>query len=145
MKDQLAVGDKGERLFCEFYRDLEPVKSKDRAIDFHLKDGKSLELKSDDYEMSRTENFFMETLSHGKLGGPFRALQDKVDYFVYSFPRNKVYFWFSPETLCGELEKLIASNKYKIKTINNKFWTAEGYAISREVLEPFCLKVDIFP
>lgn len=141
MKDQLAVGDKGEQLFCEFYKDLGPIKSLDRAVDFLLKDGKSLELKSDTYPLV---NLFMETISHGKLGGPFRALQDNVDYFVYHFINDKTFFWFEPQTLCNELEKLIASNKYKIKTINNKFWTAEGYPIPREVLEPFCLKVDIF-
>ena len=81
----MAVGDKGEKDFLFHYSKLKPVKSQERSIDFILASGKTVELKSDSYGMERTENFFMETLSgtsEGKLGGVFRAAQDKIEFFI---------------------------------------------------------------
>lgn len=143
-KKQMAVGDSGEKQFCLHYASLNPVKSEDRAIDFHLSDGKSVELKTDDYAMEATLNCFMEITSHGKLGGPYRAQQDNVDYFVYYFIKNKTFFWFETKKLCEKLDILISSRRFKVKSIRNKGWTAEGYAIPRSELEEVLLKTDVF-
>jgi hypothetical protein len=72
---QLSIGDKGEKDFQEHYSKFKPIKSTDRRIDFELCDGKTVELKTDSYDMSRTENFFFEILSctkSKKPGGVYR-------------------------------------------------------------------------
>lgn len=143
-KTQMAIGDIGESHFCSRYAFLTPKKSEERAIDFHLSDGKSVELKTDDYPIEATANFFMEITSHGKLGGPYRAHQDNIDFFVYYFLKNQTFFWFDTKTLCPKLDELIKSNRFKIKIIKNKGWSAEGYAIPRAELESVLLKKDVF-
>ena len=82
-----------------------------------LADEKKLELKTDTYLMEDTENFFMETESHGKPGGPWRALGDGIDFFVYYYIKNNSFFWFHPKSLCKKLDKLIRSGRFKPKTI----------------------------
>ena len=141
----MVVGDKGEKSFVESYPELAPVKSEDRAIDFILKTGASVELKTDDYDMAATENFFMEVTSHGKLGGPYRAKQDNVDYFVYYFIKNRTFFWFDTVKLCDALDLIIPAKKLKLKTIRNNGWEAQGYAVPRESLESVLLKKHVFP
>ena len=147
-KAQMAVGDKGEKAFRECYPELVPVKSKEREVDFHLKDGKTVELKTDDYDMAATENFFMEVSSHGKLGGPYRAKQDDVHFFVYYFIKNKTFFWFNTNILCNKLDDIIPSKKYKIKSIKNRggqnTWCAEGYAIPRSEFDDILIRKDDF-
>ena len=145
---QMAVGDRGEADFALHYKNLEPLKSSDLAFDFNLVTGATVELKTDDYSMSKTQNFFMETVGDtksGKLGGPFRALKDNVDYFIYYFIRDKTFFWFKPEQLCPKLEELIASGKYPVKEIQNRGWVTQGYAIPRKLLEPILIQQDFFP
>lgn len=143
-KTQMAVGDKGESEFCLYYPELEPLKSKEKSVDFILKDGRIVEVKTESRCMNTTPNFFMETMSHGKIGGPWRAKQDGVDDFVVYFIQNKTFFWFEPITLCDRLEFLITTKKFKLKTIWNPNWTAEGYAIPRSELEDVTLKQDVF-
>jgi len=145
---QLAVGDRGEKAFREYYPELIPIKSEEREVDFHLKDGKSVELKTDDYDMSATENFFMEVSSHGKLGGPYRAKQDNVDFFVYYFIKNKTFFWFNTNILCLKLDELILERNDKVKSIQNRggnnTWTAQGYAIPRIEFKSIIIREDCF-
>jgi len=140
----MAVGDVGEQAFIKAYSNLGPVKSKDRAFDFHLKDGKTVELKSDSYAMEDTENFFMEISAHGGLGGPYRALNDNVDFFIYYFLKNKTFFWFDTKKLCAKLDELILTKKYKIKSIRSTSWVVEGYTIPRSDLECVLQRKDVF-
>jgi hypothetical protein len=147
-KNQLNVGDRGEKDFVESYKEFSPEKSKDRAIDFHLNTGESVELKTDTYPMEKTLNFFMETLGNvnaGKLGGPFRARQDGVKYFIYYYLNDKQFFWFETVKLCEKLEEIISTKKHKIKSIKNKTWITHGYAIPRSELESVLHRHDIFP
>ena len=146
-KAQMAIGDKGEKDFLKRYKDLNPVKSEDRAIDFHLSDGKTVELKSDSYPMEKTENMFFETLSDmdsGKIGGVHRAKRDKIDYFVYYYPTNKTFFWFDVDKLHAAVEKLIKSGSYKAKIIRNSRWLTQGYALPRSAFKDIILKEDVF-
>lgn len=146
-KTQMGIGDAGERDFRTSYPELKPEKSEDRAVDFILSNGQTVELKTDTYPMEKTPNFFMETLSDtnsGKLGGPWRAQQDGVAYFVYYFVTDKTFFWFDPKQLCLRLEKLIAEKKYRIKSIANRSWTTQGYAVPREDVADLCLRRDSF-
>lgn len=136
--EQLEIGDVGEKHFKEHYANLGPVKSDKYEVDFFLKNGKSVELKTDSYDMEATDNFFMEMISDinsGKLGGVFRAKQDNVDLFVYYFLKNKTFFWFDVNKLHQRVEDLILTNKYKIKSIKNRRWTTQGYALPRSKFE----------
>lgn len=145
--EQLVVGDDGERDFLKHYANLIPKKSDDRRIDFILGDGKKVELKTDTYDMSATQNFFMElfgNIDKGQIGGPWRAMQDNVDYFVYYFKKNKTYFWFESKSLCKHLDNIIAQGRLQPKIINNKGWAARGYAVPRSQLELVQLRKDSF-
>jgi hypothetical protein len=137
--EQLKIGNRGEKLFLELYP---KVKKEDgRIYDFSL-DGKTIELKTDTYSMDDTPNFFMEHLSDvntGRLGGPWRALEDKVDYFVYMFITQKQCFWFKPKPLVEYLDDYIKTVGYK--TVKNKAWTSHGYTIDRELLKHLEIKI----
>ena len=141
-KDQLLIGDIGESDFIKIYESLEPVKSvKNRKIDFTLNNGKTVELKTDSYSMEKTVNFFMEKntiLPDEKelLGGPWRSKEHKIDYFVYYYMNDKVFFWFEPKSLCKFLDKYIKENKVKPIAIPNrssdgKTFRSYGYKIPR--------------
>jgi hypothetical protein len=139
---QLNVGDCGEKLFLKTYQSRKVEKADGIKFDFTIDDRKTVELKTDTYSMERTPNFFMEYFGNrdtGALGGPWRALQDKVDYFVYLFLNDGVFFWFDPKTLCPFLD--IEINKLQPKEIPNRTWTTVGFAVSREICNPYCLNV----
>lgn len=146
--EQQVIGDRGEKDFASNYAILHPQKSGDPACDFIINGGASVELKTDDYTMRDTQNFFMETVSDtvsGKLGGPFRAFKDGVTFFVYYFIHDKTFFWFETAKLHKRLLELIASGRFQIKTIKNKGWTTTGYAIPREELNTVLMHQDYFP
>ena len=141
-KDQMRIGDIGESDFIKIYEKLEPVKSvKNRKIDFTLNNGKTVELKTDSYSMDKTVNFFMEknTILPDEtsiLGGPWRSKDHKIDYFVYYYMSDKVFFWFEPKSLCKFLDKYIKKNKIKPIAIPNRTGNGEtfrsyGYKIPR--------------
>lgn len=148
--DQKRIGDVGESDFIKVYQKLKPKKSeKDFRIDFTLNNGKTVELKTDSYDMEKTPNFFMEqmTISGNKtnLGGPWRSKDHKVDYFVYYFLNNKVFFWFEPIVLCEFLDKFIGEFKVKPVSIPNKdsrggYYEAVGFKIPRESVKPLLLR-----
>jgi len=141
-KDQMRIGDIGESDFIKIYEKLKPVKSiKDRKIDFTLNNGKTVELKTDSYSMEKTINFFMEKNTilpdaRELLGGPWRSHDHKIDYFVYYYMNDKVFFWFEPKSLCKFLDKYIKSNKIKPISIPNRdgkgnIFRSYGYKIPR--------------
>jgi hypothetical protein len=148
--DQLKIGNNGETDFMRIYEKLEPKKSLDNfRIDFLLNNGKTIELKTDNYDMNKTPNFFMEqyTVSGNKsdLGGPWRSKEHNVDYFVYYFIKNKVFFWFDPVSLCECLDKFIRENELKQISIpnvdkNGGCYKALGFKIPRDSLKSVLLK-----
>lgn len=144
---QLAVGDKGELDFKKYYRSLGPKKSKERKYDFDLADGTTVELKTDTYDMANTPNFFMEifgSVTEGKIGGPWRAMQDGITHFVYYFSKNRTFFWFRSDDLCRRLDMLVASGRFEPKEIRNKGWAARGYAIPRQEIVDVLVRKDTF-
>ncbi len=145
-KEQLEKGNAGEKIFITNYASLKPVKSeKERYFDFTLKDGKKVELKTDTYSMDATPNFFMERFGDivtKKSGGPWRATEDKVEFFVYFFLKDKTFFWFEPKKLCKFLDKYIEGKSYR--PIPNKGWVAGGYPVPRELCKPYLIRMDKF-
>lgn len=137
-EEQLKVGNKGEKIFTSLYKDIE--KADGIKYDFIL-NSKTIELKTDTYSMDKTPNFFMEHISDiksGKLGGPWRALNDNVDYFVYMFINEKMCFWFEPKPLVDFLDEHIKTASYKV--IRNRGWTSHGYAVKRDILKHLLVK-----
>lgn len=148
----MRIGDIGEADFIKAYEKLEPTKDpKNRKIDFFLNNGKTVELKTDSYDMDKTPNMFMEyeTVTSKKtiLGGPWRSKEHEVDFFVYYYMKNKVFFWFEPIDLCKTLDKYIKSEKVKPIAIQNRSSTNDGkgfksfgYKIPREALVKVLLR-----
>jgi hypothetical protein len=150
-KDQLKVGNKGESSFLSCYESLGAKKSQNREYDFYLTSGEhkdaKVELKTDTYDMKDTRNFFMEILgstADGKLGGPWRAMQDGVDFFVYYYIRNGTFFWFRTDALCYFLDDLVASGHLLPREIKNKGWVTRGYIVPRDKLETIQFRMDTF-
>lgn len=138
-KDQLIVGDRGEELFLERYpKKLEIYPG--REYDFIIKKtGEKVELKTDTYNINKTDNFFFERysdVSRKTNGGPWRAEVDKVDIFCYYFIRHNIWFQFT------ELDKLIRYlneivNESKLIYVKNKGYCTAGYKVNRKELEKF--------
>jgi hypothetical protein len=147
-QEQLNVGDVGEKDFVKYYSELKPIKSKDLSVDFWIKNGWSVELKTDTYDMNRTPNFFMELygdITTKKLGGPWRASRDCLNLFCYYFKTNKTFFWYEPKMLTSAVDEIIQRNRLTTVEIPNKGWTSEGYKIRRDDLNSILLKRDVFP
>jgi hypothetical protein len=144
---QKKVGDSGESEFVSFYKKEKPIKSKDRKIDFIIKSGRTIELKTDTYPMKKTENFFMELHSDSRketLGGPWRALRDGVDFFVYYYQNDTIFFWFETKKLCNALDRIIKKESPVLKRVRNRGWDASGYIIPRDLLQGIELRIDTF-
>lgn len=148
--DQRRIGDIGESDFVKVYENLKPKKSEANfQIDFTLSNGKTVELKTDSYDMERTPNFFMEQMTisgkNSNLGGPWRAKEHKLDYFVYYFLKNKSFFWYEPKPLCKFLDKFVEEYKLKPISIPNKdsrgnYYEALGFKIPRDSIIHLLLK-----
>lgn len=140
---QLDIGSRGETLFLKHYAD-KASKADGRKYDLFY-EGKTVELKTDTYPMQKTENFFMErygSIEDKKVGGPWRARDDKVDYFVYFFVANKVFFWFETEPLVKYLD--IITPTMRGKTVPNRTYSSLGFAVARESLRHLMIREDKF-
>jgi len=139
-KEQLVVGTRGEELFMERYpRKLEIYPG--RAYDFTLKNSReTLELKTDTYNIDKSDNFFFERFSdvHKESpGGPWRACKDGVDIFCYYFVRHNIWFEFRDlPPLVSRLNDL--TSKQGLVYIRNKGWTTGGYKVPRDLVMDLC-------
>lgn len=144
-KKDLARGHKGERVILKRYK---CKKSEDLRYDLISAKGRTWEVKSDDYDMEKTPNFFMEYLSNKErktLGGPWRALNDKVELFSYLFVKNRKHYVWETKTLVEKLEEIVSSMSLsEVKNENNgKPYYTTGYKVPRKLLEHCCLRIDI--
>jgi len=141
---QLKIGDTGERMFEGYYDPIYGVtKAETPDYDFLLGNGEKVELKTDTYALDETKNFFFEKFSDiktKKLGGPWRAKRDMVNYFVYLYIKDKTFYWFNPVLLCSILDKI--TKKMHTKYIKNIAWTTSGYAVPRESCMNVCFKTE---
>jgi hypothetical protein len=132
-KKQLTKGQKAEAQFSELFKDL-VTRTEGYVEDFIInKGGAKLDLKTDFYCPSKTENFFMERYSYNKEpGGSWQALAKGVDYIVYFYPSCMQFHCFSVPTLVKELDK-ICKDRYLLN-IYNQSHTTQGYLVKREEL-----------
>ena len=137
---QNEVGKSGEQLLLENYYDgkLQKLDKLSPIGDFMRPDGKIIEVKTDTYPMSRTENFFMEFYSNKEkktLGGPWRAFDKGADVPIYLFVSDLIYFEFTAlDKLVKELESVIKTAKLKQQDVLNHKHITTGYKIPRESL-----------
>lgn len=146
-KEQLSQGQKGEELFINSYVYLQPVKGNGSTNDIVLNDGSTIEIKTDFYSMSKTQNMFMErfgNLENKADGGPWKALKDKNDFFVYLFYQDKTFFWFNTKRLVEFLDSEIKKGNLQSKLVRNHNYTTQGFAIEREKLFHLLFKLDRF-
>lgn len=136
-QEQLAVGSRGEALFAEYYPEPVTVFAPHKADFRRVSDGALIELKTDDYNLEKTENFFFErygNLERTKPGGPWRARKDRVSVFVYYFVRHNIMFEFETKALCKVLEKL--TKKMGLICVKSQGWAVLGWKVPiADVLE----------
>ncbi len=141
-KDSLAVGQAGEETFlAKSHMTLERLDG--RNGDFKcLETGHVVELKTDTYDMARTENFFIERWSNVEKhapGGPWQALQKGNEIFVYLYAQNGVYYTFNTLDLVNRLDEIIQG--LTPVSVRNRTWVTVGYKISRAQLVEICERI----
>lgn len=138
----LSTGHRGELLLLKMCPEL--IRQDGRHFDFLMPSGEALELKTDTYNMDKTENFFIERWSdlHKKRpGGPYQAFGRGATIFAYLYIKNGTCFFFNTIDLIRHIDKVEKDNKIKPVYIRNHGWTTTGYKISRKDVEH--LVVDI--
>lgn len=155
---QYAVGFAGEEFLLGAHDWLKRALPGERRFD--LVDTRPpfrrIEVKTDTHPLGDTPNLYAErrTVIYPKggmsyrgatilVGGPWRALQDKVDCFVYLFPNGgtsaepgePVAFWFNDvPALVERLDDLIARGKCRAPRVRTGKVSAQGYTVPRELL-----------
>ena len=118
------------------------IKSDDYRYDFIGKDNKKVELKTDFHDMNEHPNFFMEKYSNENkdLGGPFRALDNGIDFYLYLFHPNRTLFIF--KDIRALVDKLNEMNRPLI-SIKNDTHTTLGMVVDRAKLKGLyqCIKL----
>lgn len=137
-KTQLEVGSRGEALFLEYYPEKISIWP-ERDGDFITETGEKIELKSDDYNMEKTSNFFIERYSDFDKKTPgslWQADGHGCSRFVYYFVRHNTWFEFRDiPALMSYIEKHYGNKGFIL--IKNKGWRTAGWKIPREELKQF--------
>ena len=137
-KADLERGHSGEHLFFQKYQHL-LTHLDGRNADFEInKTGETIELKSDYYDMDKTENFFMECYSYdNKPGGAFQAADKGITYYIYYYVNNDTFYVFNTKQLVRRLAKFKSS--MTMTNVKNKGYTTRGLKMARELLTNMCL------
>jgi len=153
-EEQLKLGKEGELKFAELYPCFKYNNDKDvMAPDFvHKETGSIAEVKYDNSVRALKDkngnqlNFFVEQYSnHAEmtLGGPFRAVEEGVDYYVYMFKQPFRIFIFDACKFRDMAAELIYSGLYKECFIKNKGWWTSGFPLPIEMFKECRVEGDI--
>ena len=102
-----------------------------------------MELKSDSYPESETENFFIELVGStktGKLGGAHLAHSNNVTYFVYHYTNDGTFYWFRPEDLVKYIDEY--GNELQTREIRNVSWSSIGVLLPRSKVSHLVIRKD---
>lgn len=153
-QDQIKIGEKGEAWLCEAFPDefIPQGGSPDRVFDIwhsrpHVSRGTewhSCEVKTDARALVTGNIFFelgtVQDSGKAKPGGPWRALQDKVNTFVVILWGKegpvKALLWESLPRLVVELDLYIGRYQMPVKRVMNAGYHGIGYAIPAGVITP---------
>jgi hypothetical protein len=140
-KESLKKGQKAEAEFYALFKDK--VSRSDGYIeDFKvLRTGKLLEVKTDSYDPSKTQNFFMERYSYDKQpGGPWQSQSKDIDYFIYWFPITMEFWCFKVDSLVAKLEELKDQCR-EVKVFNTGHVTT-GLLVPRHLLQKININLE---
>ena len=151
---QLEMGKEGEEKFAQLYPCFNYNNNKDvMAPDFvHKETGSVAEVKYDDSVRAKKDengnqlNFFVEQFSNTKamtLGGPFRAVEEGVDYYVYMFKSPFRIFIHDAVKFRDIAADLIYNGSYKECFIKNKGWWTSGFPLPIGAFEAARVEGDI--
>lgn len=137
-KVDLQRGHEGEHSFFMKYQHC-ITRLDGKGADFEInKTSETIELKTDYFDFNKTPNFFMEKYSYGdNLGGPWRSLEHKIEYFIYWYPSSGDTFIFNTVQLVKKLKKLEAN--LPMVNVKNKNYVTKGYKVNRDLLMDICL------
>jgi len=152
--DQLVLGKEGEEKFAQLYPCFNYNNDKDvMAPDFvHKETGTVAEVKYDDSIRARRDNegnqlnLFVEQWSNTNamtLGGPFRAVEEGVDYYVYMFKSPFRIFIYDAVKFRDRAAELINNGYYKECFIKNKGWWTSGFPLPIEKFEVCRVEGDV--
>lgn len=144
---QLKLGNEGEEIFYKKYGEYLKKNNTQNVMapDFiHKKTGALAEIKFDNSPRAPRDskgyqkNLFVEMFSNTKemtLGGPFRAVQEGVDYYVYMFKEPFRIFIFDAVKFKDKAARIINEKNYKSIPVKNKTWWTSGYALPINLFE----------
>lgn len=137
----LKLGKKGESEFHALFSDV-LTRSSGYIEDFVITaTGEKCELKVDSYDISKTENYFMEAFSYGdKRGGPWQSLEKGIDYFIYYFPIGESISIWRTKELVKLLDK-VTDGQYIIN-IRNTSHNTRGFKVRRDLLADLELDIE---
>lgn len=139
----LKRGKAAERWFAD-HVGLQLAPDGERRWDLQSSEYGRIELKCDSHDPASSPNFFMELRTRiagggTLLGGPWRALEDDVDTFVYMFHRvdapPSVAFWFEDlPKLVQHLDFHHAEGHYETRRVRAGKLQAVGLLVPRQSL-----------
>lgn len=139
-KKSLKYGQQKEKEFCEMFPELEAMDG--YIADMKIrKNGKTVDLKSDRYDLEKTGNFFIERYSYDKVnGGVWQAAEKGIDYYVYQFPTNGYIFVFDTLQLLDVVQQY--EKTFRKIEVKNTHHVTTGYLVPRELLEPIAMTME---
>jgi hypothetical protein len=155
-------GDRGEALIRRLFPKL--VKNGSLEADLVAKEdeprlaigearvlaGQRIEIKTEQYELDegidsrqgrRSPNFAIERYSNEatkKPGGPWRAKQDGVEWYLHLFEPCGRFFVFRTESLYAAACEIEASNSWKPFRCQNRGYVTFGYLMPAKLLLAKC-------
>lgn len=99
-----------------------------------------IEVKSDSYNMDRTQNFFMEKYRSGnRSGGVFQSIEHGCKYYAYIYVPNGELFIFDCKQLADRLNILHDSKNLTLTSVGNGTYTTRGLKVHRDWLTDIML------
>ncbi len=133
-KKSLSKGKKAEAEFLELFKDKLEMLDGYMADMRVIKTGDGLELKTDFYDPSKSENIFAERWSYNEqAGGAHQALEKGTKWFVYWFPMTMQIHAWETKTLVRRLDE-VTKGMYTINVYNSSHVT-RGFKVPRHLLE----------
>jgi len=134
--DNLKQGKAGETKLLALFKGL--IATDGRKGDMMLTNQK-VELKTDNYPESSTNNFFFERYSNaekGTDGGPWQAQAHGCKWFVYYFTASELGYVFDVDMLVDALNKSSLMQGLKPVEVRNIRWTTVGFKVPRTAVAP---------
>lgn len=127
-KSSLNKGQVGEEYLLKHWPELKRLDGLN--ADFALPDGRTLELKTDYYCITKTGNLFIERISNANKqspGGPWQAASKGIDLFAYLYLKNGTLWLFDT----AKLVKFLDGAVYPESEIKNKNYVTIGMKVPR--------------